>query len=74
MFPRGEHPRPHIHLVAGDDKASVAIDTGELIVGKVSSKRLKAAQEWIAQHRAQLLEMWQNRMVPGAVHEIKDKV
>jgi hypothetical protein len=72
MYPRGEHPKPHLHLVAGGQKASIAIEDGVLLAGKLSSKRLTEAREWIEKHRQKLLEMWEHRMESGAVHIIED--
>ncbi len=44
-----EHLPPHVHVFTGDDAALVDIRTGEMFKGYVPPKKLKIAQEWLAE-------------------------
>lgn len=49
---------PHVHVVARDFEALVAIRDGSLIRGAVPSKYRTAAFAWIRENREMLLEKW----------------
>ncbi|MDR3438979.1 DUF4160 domain-containing protein [Telmatospirillum sp.] len=53
-----EHGIPHVHLVAADCDASIAIATGEVIIGEAPARALKTAREWIVANHVMLLNMW----------------
>ena len=57
MFAR-EHGVPHVHLAFPEGKAVLAIDTGELLAGKLPRHGADEARAWIAANRAMLLARW----------------
>jgi hypothetical protein len=53
-----DHGPPHFHAYYGDDVAVIAIDTLEIIEGRLPRRALALAVEWAQQHRAELREDW----------------
>ena len=45
------HHMPHIHVRYAGDKASIAIDDGQLLGGSFPPKQLKMVQAWIEIHK-----------------------
>ena len=54
----GHHHRPHIHVRYQGTKASIAIDTGELLAGDFPPRQLKMVQVWIDLHHDELMADW----------------
>jgi hypothetical protein len=54
------HARAHIHVEYGTDfhAASYAVDTGERLAGRLSSKYDDEIAEWIEKRRPKLLTLW----------------
>lgn len=52
------HNRPHIHARYQDFKASICIDTGEVLAGDFPTKKLKLVLAWIEIHHDELLADW----------------
>ena len=57
-FQQAEHNPPHIHAVYGEDVAALDIQTGGVIEGQLPPKALALVIEWLALHRAELMEIW----------------
>jgi hypothetical protein len=55
----GEHGIPHFHVEGPDFRCSVAIATGELIVGDAPARVLAAARIWADAHERELAAKWQ---------------
>lgn len=53
-----DHAPPHFHARYGDFEAVIAIETGEVIEGRLPPRVLGLAQEWREYHRAELGENW----------------
>lgn len=53
-----DHTPPHFHAKYGDCEAVVAIDTGEVIEGRLPPRVLGLVQEWRERHRDDLTEDW----------------
>ncbi len=53
-----DHPPPHFHAIYGDDVAFVAIETGEIIEGKLPRTAARLVKEWTGLHREELMENW----------------
>ena len=53
-----EHGVPHFHVEGPGFRCSVAIATGELIVGDAPARALAEARTWAAAHEAELMAMW----------------
>jgi hypothetical protein len=59
-----DHGVPHVHVEHGESKATVAIETGEIMAGRLPRRGGPAALAWIAAHRAELLAKW--RVLQGS--------
>lgn len=62
-FDNEQHHKPHVHVVYGEHKASVAID-GELLAGSLPVKQLKLVQAWLVLHEEEAYAAW-NKAVAG---------
>jgi len=56
MFHR-EHAPPHFHAYYGEFEITVEIETG-IVVGRFPRRALTHVLEWMAAHKAELLEDW----------------
>lgn len=54
-----EHQPPHFHIRYGDKKATVAIETLEVLEGSVPTRVLGLVLEWVSLHRDELTANWQ---------------
>lgn len=54
----GDHGTPHVHLIGREVEASIAIETGDVIIGNAPAKALATAREWIYANQEMLLGMW----------------
>jgi hypothetical protein len=54
------HGRPHVHCDVGKKKhvASVAIDNGEVLAGKLQSEQLGEVKNWVQRHKQALTHLW----------------
>ena len=57
MFFQDENP-PHVHIKGSDFAAKMRISNGDLLAGAAPGRVLKQASRWIAEHRAELVAMW----------------
>jgi Domain of unknown function (DUF4160) len=55
MFFQDENP-PHVHLKGADFAAKIR--NGEILAGDAPRRVLKLARQWIQEHRASLVEQW----------------
>lgn len=58
FFDNQQHKLPHLHVKYGNYELIVAIETGECLEGYLPSKQRKRAEQHIAKHRADFLNMW----------------
>jgi len=52
------HNKPHIHARYQNFKASICIETGDILAGEFPPKKLKLIQAWIEIHRDELFADW----------------
>jgi len=57
MFFQDENP-PHVHIKGADFAAKMRISNGDLLAGDALGKVLRQARRWIEDHRAELMELW----------------
>jgi hypothetical protein len=57
MFFQDENP-PHVHVKGANFAAKIRIADGEVLAGEVPNRVLRLARRWIEEHRAGLLEQW----------------
>ena len=60
-FLQSEHNPPHIHAIYNEDVAAIDFMTGKVLEGHLPNKALALVQEWIAQHRDTLMEIWKTQ-------------
>lgn len=53
-----EHDPPHLHAKCAGDEATFLLRSGELDAGWIPAQQAKRVRQWIALHRAELLEIW----------------
>lgn len=51
-----EHRRPHVHVRAGEYRATLDIDTGRVLAGGLPPAMLRQARRWVRWRRQALLE------------------
>jgi hypothetical protein len=52
------HNLPHFHAVYGSEKVSIAIETLQVLSGKMNPRALGLVIEWAFQHRPELQVAW----------------
>jgi hypothetical protein len=63
-FDEGQHHRPHVHVMFGDEEAVIAIPGGELLEGTLPNRMLRKVRAWIELNDEALMERW-NKAVQG---------
>jgi Domain of unknown function (DUF4160) len=53
-----DHAPPHIHVWYQGTTAIVSIATGEVTEGKLAKKAQRIVQDWVDDHRAELMANW----------------
>lgn len=68
-----DHPPPHFHVEYQGHEAFVAIETGEVIDGRLPRKAAKLVKDWCLEHQAELRDNWRRAVaikplqrIPGA--------
>ena len=56
-----EHGIAHLHVSGPDFRATVNIETGEIIAGSLSIAVLKQARQWLDVNRDLALKLWKER-------------
>jgi len=54
-----QHNSPHIHAKYAEFEASISIDDGEILVGKLPRKQLRLVQAWIELYKDELMADWE---------------
>ena len=54
-----EHSPPHFHAEYGEFKAVIAIQSLEVIEGKLPRRALELVLDWAELHQAELMEDWE---------------
>jgi Domain of unknown function (DUF4160) len=75
------HNRPHLHISIGKKShaASIAIDNGEILVGRRALSRTeeREVQEWVLSHTRALLRLWEEmqagRPVDALICELQEE-
>jgi hypothetical protein len=53
-----DHAPPHFHAVYQHHEAHVAIETGDLIAGRLPANAARLVREWTLAHRRELSDNW----------------
>jgi hypothetical protein len=70
MFYKEDHGVPHFHVVYEEHKASVSIETLEVLAGSLPGRALKLVQEWAALHREELSANWRRAREEAPLEQI----
>ena len=54
-----DHNPPHFHASCGNDEALITMN-GEVYSGSLPRRALSLVREWLAMHRQELLNNWEN--------------
>jgi hypothetical protein len=54
-----QHALPHLHAKYAEFEASISLEDGEILAGKLPRKQLRLVQAWIELHRDELLADWE---------------
>jgi hypothetical protein len=54
-----DHAPPHIHAIYGEYEATVAIESGEVLEGRLPRRARTLVSEWAAAHREELRNTWE---------------
>ena len=72
--PAAPHHRPHLHAFYQDDVGIVAVDTVELIGGKLPRRQRRLVEAWAELHQIELLAAWdrlQDGRLPGKIEPLQ---
>ena len=53
------HRLPHIHVRYAQEKASIAIEDGCVLAGRIPPRQLKLVQAWMEIHKEELFADWE---------------
>jgi hypothetical protein len=56
-----EHNPPHFHVRYNDYRASIEIESLNVMAGTIPGKVRGLVEEWAELHRAELLQMWNSQ-------------
>jgi hypothetical protein len=54
-----DHGAPHFHAYYGGEDAAIAIETLDLLSGRIARRALALVVEWALVHRSELRENWE---------------
>ena len=54
-----DHAPPHVHAVTTSGEARVAIETGELLSGRLKPSQRAVVREWAQENRSALMKNWE---------------
>jgi hypothetical protein len=56
-----EHSPPHFHVRYNEYRASIEIESLNVMAGRIPARVRGLVEEWAELHRRELLEMWQSQ-------------
>jgi hypothetical protein len=61
MYPErsARHHRPHLHAVYQRNKVVLAVDTIEILAGKLPRRQQRLLEGWAELHHQELLDAWE---------------
>lgn len=54
-----DHPPPHFHARYAEHEALIVIETGAVFAGSLPPRALRLVQEWLEEHRAEIVANWE---------------
>ena len=61
FFKPKEHEPSHLHALYGEHVGIIDLQTLKMIEGDLPNKAQELVAEWMSQHQAELLEMWNSQ-------------
>lgn len=61
-FQESEHHPPHFHATYGGYEAEFAIETGDILAGRIPLRPTRLIRKWLAEHRPELQEIWDTQI------------
>ena len=71
FYDNKQHHAPHIHTEYGEFEATLSIEDGEILGGKLPKNKLKLVQAWIEIHQEDLMANWRLAVAGEAVFKIE---
>lgn len=65
-----DHAPPHFHAYYGGDGAAIAIDSLDIVHGKLPRRALSLVVEWAIAHRAELRRDWERAAAHASLEPI----
>ncbi|MBK9945544.1 MAG: DUF4160 domain-containing protein [Kouleothrix sp.] len=65
-----DHVPPHFHAYYGGDEATINIETGEVIDGRLPKRALRLVRTWSSTHRDELRANWELARRPAPLNQI----
>ena len=62
FFASKEHNPPHIHALYTEYSGVFSIEPIEMIEGDLPNKAKKMVEEWMTEHKDELMQMWQSQI------------
>jgi hypothetical protein len=62
-----DHLPPHFHAEYGEFRAKFAIETGEMIEGKLPRRAIRLVQDWAELHRTELNDNYVQSQAQGGI-------
>jgi hypothetical protein len=66
-----DHPPPHFHAYYGEFEAQIAIETLQVLRGKLPARAMGLVTEWAMLRRNDLRRAWQQASVPAPIDPIE---
>jgi len=66
----GKHNLPHIHAEYQEFEAVYSIPNGQLLTGELPRRQKNMVEEWIEQHRNELIRNWRLAVVGEGLFQI----
>ena len=54
-----DHAPPHFHAIYGEFEATVSIETGDILDGRLPRRTRSLVSEWTTAHRGDLQTVWE---------------
>lgn len=54
-----DHAPPHFHAIYGEFEATVSIETGEILDGRMPRRARSLVSDWLEAHRGDLQTVWE---------------
>ena len=54
-----DHAPPHFHAIYGEFEATVSIETGDLLDGRLPRRARSLVSEWTGAHQGELQNIWE---------------